>query len=272
MRHIDEDTITQAVIAGHAAAGDARLRELMTSLVQHLHAFAREVQLTEAEWAAGLRFIAECANGPEDAQQLALLSHALGLSTLVSALGRRRSRPGTESALPAVFHSDGAAAPADATEACFVRGQVRSADGHPLAQAEIRAWPSGPAGQGGAEARSCSGADGRFVLRCGLPQEQAVAQDGAVGRMLQALGRHPWRPAHLQFMISAPGHQRLVAQVFRAGDRYLDSDALFGVRSALVTDWVRHAPGRTPDGGHSAQPFHTLDFDFVLNPTTGDTP
>lgn len=272
MRHIDEDTITQAVIAGHAAAGDARLRELMTSLVQHLHAFAREVQLTETEWAAGLRFIAECANGDDDARQLALLSHALGLSTLVSALGRRRSRPSTASALPTVFQTHQGTARADATETCFVRGQLRSADGRPLAQAEIRAWPSGPAGQGGVDARACSGADGRFVLRCSLPQEQAVAQDGAVIRMLQALGRHPWRPAHLQFMISAPGHERLVAQVFRDGDRYLDSDALFGVRSAMVADWVRHAPGRTPDGAHSAQPFHTVDFDFVLNPTTGDTP
>lgn len=273
MRPIDEDTITQAVIAGHAAAGDARLRELMTSLVQHLHAFAREVHLTEAEWAEGLRFIAECARGGDEPRQLALLSHTLGLSTLVAALGRRRLR-GTERTLPLGFCLHGAAAADAAAEAepCFVCGRVRSTDGRPLAAAELRAWPSGVSGDGAAEARGRSGEDGAFVLRCALPREQAVAQDGPVGRMLQALGRHPWRPAHLQFMISAPGHERLQAQVFRAGDRYLDSDAFFGVRSALVTDWVRHAPGRAPDGRACARPFHTLEFDFVLNPTTGDTP
>ena len=274
MRPIDEDTITQAVIAGHAAAGDARLRELMTSLVQHLHAFAREVQLSEAEWAEGLRFIAECVRRGED-RELALLSGTLGLSTLVAALERRRTRSGidgTERSLPLAFHGNGAAAAATAAdgEACFVCGQVRSADGRPLAAAELRAWPSGTGTKRGAAVLGHSDADGRFVLRCALPREQAVAQDGPVGRMLQALGRHPWRPAHLQFMISAAGHERLLAQVFRAGGRYLDSDALFGVRSALVADWVLHAPGCAPDGRHSAQPFHTLDFDFVLNPTTGD--
>jgi hydroxyquinol 1,2-dioxygenase len=90
--------------------------------------------------------------------------------------------------------------------------------------------------------------------------------------MLRALGRHPWRPAHLHFMISAPGYQRLVTHVFRKGDKYLDSDAVFGVRSSLVAEWVRHAPGPAPDGQTSAAPFTTLDFVFVLNATTGDKP
>ncbi len=126
MRHIDEDTITQAVIAGHAAAGDARLRELMTSLVQHLHAFAREVQLTEAEWAAGLRFIADVlATGSRTRSNwrcCCRMRSGCPHQRPVSALGRRRSRPGTESALPAVFHSDGAAALLDANRSLLVRG------------------------------------------------------------------------------------------------------------------------------------------------------
>jgi hydroxyquinol 1,2-dioxygenase len=83
--------------------------------------------------------------------------------------------------------------------------------------------------------------------------------------MLDALGRHPWRPAHLHFMISAPGYERLITHVFRDGDQYLDSDAVFGVRQSLIADWQRHEPGATPDGGSSAVPFYTLDFDFVLH-------
>lgn len=277
MRHIDEDTITQAVIARHAAAGDARLREVMTSLVQHLHAFAREAKLTEAEWAAGLRFLAECARESDrDArrQELVLLSDALGLSTLVASIDRRKAAKGntgsTEWTMPATFHDAVDGVPYDTgtdpdaeSEPCFVRGQVRSADnGAPVAGAEVRVWPSGV--DGGASVQH-SNAEGAFALRCAVGLAQPIPHDGPVGRLLAALGRHPWRPAHLHFMISAPGHERLVTHVFRKGGQYLDSDALFGVRSALVADWVRHAPGRTPDGRDSAVAFCTLDFDFVLH-------
>jgi hydroxyquinol 1,2-dioxygenase len=102
---------------------------------------------------------------------------------------------------------------------------------------------------------------------------QPITHEGPVGRLLQALGRHPWRPAHLHFTITAPGYERLVTQVFRRGDPYLDADAVFGVRSTLVADWTRHEPGRMPDGHISTVPFATLDFVFVLNiATTGDKP
>ena len=106
MQHIDQDTITQAVIARHTTAGDTRVREVMTSLVQHLHAFAREVRLTEAEWAEGVRFLGECGrNGNAGHQELVLLSDALGLSTLVTALDRRRLKGSTESTMPAALHA-----------------------------------------------------------------------------------------------------------------------------------------------------------------------
>jgi hydroxyquinol 1,2-dioxygenase len=93
-----------------------------------------------------------------------------------------------------------------------------------------------------------------------------VPHDGPVGRLLNALGRHPWRPAHLHFMVTAAGYERLVTHVFRQGGEYLESDAVFGVRASLIADWVRHDAGPTPDGATSAAPFYTLDFDFVLNP------
>jgi hydroxyquinol 1,2-dioxygenase len=284
MRHIDEDTITQAVIARHAEAADARLRELMTSLVQHLHGFAREVQLTEAEWRSGIRFLTEAGRVSQGSrQELALLSDTLGLSTLVTAMNQRKPAGCTE-ATPA---GPGCAAQVDPAEPCFVRGRVLSLHGAPLAGAEVRLQPedtehgaagSAPAAKGthaahgslaqAAQTVQCvhTDAQGRYQFRSVRAGPHPVAQDGPVGRMLQALGRHAWRPAHLHFLVRAPGHETLVTHVFRRGGRYIDSDALFGVRRSLVADWVAHAGGPTPDGGHSDTPFHTLDFDFVLNP------
>ena len=272
MRHINEDTITQAVIARHAAAGDARLREVMTSLVQHLHAFAREVKLTEAEWDGGLRFLAECGRAHVPGRpEVTLLSDTLGLSALVTALNQRKPRGCTEASVAASAPAD-VAAPgrgSDAGERCYVCGRVRALDGTPIAGAEIRA---GRAGDDTGQERLLTGADGSFLFSTGVAVPRPIAHDGPVGRLLHALGRHPWRPAHLSFIISAPGYERLVTHVFRQGDPFLDADAAFGVRGSLVADWVRHERGRTPDGHTSERPFTTLDFAFVLNATTGDTP
>jgi hydroxyquinol 1,2-dioxygenase len=270
MRHINEDTITQAVIARHAAAGDERLREVMTSLVQHLHAFARDVKLTEAEWAEGVRFLAEC--GRDKAQgrpETALLSDTLGLTALVTAANHRKPHGCTEAAAAAPGLVDGVhrrSSDGVPSEPCFVCGRVRELGGAPIAGAEVRV------GQADGEVLRTDG-DGAFLARAALAAPQPVAHDGPVGRLLQALGRHPWRPAHLHFTITAPGYERLVTQVFRRDDPYLDADTVFGVRSSLVADWTRHESGRTPDGQTSAVPFTTLDFVFVLNiATKGDKP
>ena len=291
MLNIDEDNITQAVIARHAAAVDARAREVMTSLVQHLHAFAREVRLSEAEWAGGIRFLADCGRlCGEPRHEFALLSDTLGLSMLVTALNQRRPRGCTEATVVGPFHDERAprVEPGDDIsdgargEPCYVHGRVRALDGTPIAGAEVQVWQCGADGlhdepgaglhERGARGTLCSGADGSFHFKSVVAQPLPLPHDGPVGRMLQALGRHAWRPAHLQFIVTAPGYERLATNVFRAGDPYLDSDAAFGVRRSLVADWVRHAPGRTPDGHTSAVPFTTLDFAFVLNATTGDRP
>jgi hydroxyquinol 1,2-dioxygenase len=277
MRHIDEDTITQAVIARHVLAGDARLREVTTSLVQHLHAFARDVKLTEAEWDAGLRFLAECARpGTAGRGDLPLLSHALGLTALVTAVNQRKPTGCTEATVPQASDSAVLAPPRDkaaaddAVQPCFVRGCVCTLDGVPVAGAEVRVGGHADAPHA---ARARSDADGRFLLRTALAVPQPLAHGGPVRRLLDALGRAPWRPAHLHFTISAPGHERLVTQVFRQGDPYLEADAAFGVRRSLVAEWVHHDAGPTPDGRTSAVPFTTLDFAFVLNSdNTGDTP
>jgi hydroxyquinol 1,2-dioxygenase len=268
MHHIDEDNITGAVIARHAAAGDARVRELMTSLVQHLHGFARDIKLSEAEWAEGLRFLNECGELRSDQRdEFQLLSDTLGLSTLVTALNQRRSPGCTESTPAGPLHAAGPPLGSQGGDDCHVRGRVRALDGTPIAGAQVQIGRADADGScsvsypGG----SLSGADGRFQLKARLAGPCTIARDGPVGRLLRALGRHSWRPANLHFMVSAAGWRPLVTQVFRRGDPYLESDAAFGARRSLVADWVRHGPGRAPDGETSLAPFYTLDFDFVLD-------
>jgi hydroxyquinol 1,2-dioxygenase len=283
MRNIDEDTVTQAVIARHAQAPDARLRDIMTSLVQHLHAFARDVKLTEDEWFAGIQFLTDTGRMCSDKrQEFILLSDTLGLSMLVTAMNHRRPPGCTEATVLGPFHVENGPRHdlgADITngapgEPCYVRGQVRGLAGEPVPGAELQVWQADADGfydvqydgldQHRARGTLHADGDGRFHFQTVVACEYPVPTDGPGGRLLKALGRHAWRPAHLHFMIAAPGYRRLVTHVFRNGDRYLDSDAVFGVRSSLIADWVRHEPGPAPDGTRSAVPFYTLDFDFVL--------
>jgi len=288
MRNINEDTITQAVLAAMAGCSDERLRVIMTSLVQHLHAFAREVKLSEAEWWQAIRFLTETGHiTDERRQEFILLSDTLGLSMLVTAQNNAKPAACTESTVFGPFYVEDAPAfdnGADISNGakgspCFVQGRVLALDGTPLPGAIIDVWQSDEDGfydvqktgadgshQASARARLRSDGQGRFHFRSILAENYPIPHDGPVGRMLAALGRHPWRPAHLHFMIEAPGYQRLITHVFRNGDRYLDSDAVFGVRSSLIADWLPHGPGTAPDGTPMATPFHTLDYDFVLNP------
>ena len=284
MRNIDEHTITEAVLASFDGCSDERLRVVLTSLVRHLHDFARDVKLTDAEWWQGIKFLTEAGHLTDDKrQEFILLSDTLGLSTLVVAQNNAKPAGCTEATVFGPFYVEGAplvdndsdiafGAPG---EPCFVSGRITGLDGTAVAGAVIDVWQSDDQGlydvqyegleSHRARARLHSRSDGSFDFRSILAVPYPVPHDGPVGRMLRAAGRHPWRPAHLHFMIQAPGYEKLITHVFREGDRYLDSDAVFGVRSTLIADWVRHEPGPTPDGKTSATAFYTLNFDFVLN-------
>jgi hydroxyquinol 1,2-dioxygenase len=284
--NIDEWTITNAVLQAQAGCPDARLRTVMTSLIRHLHDFAREVQLTEGEWAAGIDFLTRAGHITDDKrQEFILLSDALGLSTLVTALNHAKPQGCTEATVLGPFYVDDAPhyengadiANGAHGEPCFVSGTVRGVDGEPIAGAQIAVWQSDDKGfydvqrpglehaQGRGNLRSLD--DGRYFFRSIVASPYPIPHDGPVGGMLNALGRHPWRPAHLHFIIKAPGYQNLVTHIFRAGDRYLESDAVFGVRASLVAEWERHEAGRAPDGTTMSTAFYTLKQDFVLNPT-----
>jgi hydroxyquinol 1,2-dioxygenase len=273
MRNLTQDNITQAVIARFADTPDPRLKEILTSLVQHLHAFARDVQLTEAEWFEGIAFLTRAGHITDDKrQEFILLSDTLGLSMLTVAMNNDKPAGATESTVFGPFFVEGAPAYEHGEDVangapgipCQVRGQVRGLDGQPVPHARIEVWQADAEGKydvqregAGHMARGklVAGPEGEYHFQSILAEAYPIPDDGPVGDMLRATGRHPWRPAHLHFMIEAPGYETLITHVFRNGDRYLDSDAVFGVRQSLIADWMQQ-----PDGTY------LVDYDFVLNP------
>lgn len=285
MGQVDEFTITGLVNGQISPAAPARLAEIATALTRHLHAFAREVRLTEDELMSGIRFLTETGHMcDERRQEFILLSDVLGLSMLVTAQNNKKPAGCTESTVFGPFHVEDAPLHALGEDIangaqgapCFVRGVVRGLDGTPVPGARVEVWQADEDGyydvqyagleQARARATLQSGPDGGYRFRSILASPYPIPHDGPVGKLLAALGRHPWRPAHMHFMISAAGYETLITHVFREGDAYLGSDAVFGVRPSLIAEWAQHPPGPAPDGSRLGTPFYTLDFDFVLNP------
>lgn len=274
MQNLNANNITQAVLDSLANTSDPRLKEIMSSLVRHLHDFAREVNLTEAEWFKGIEFLTACGHMTDDKrQEFILLSDVLGLSMLTVALNNDKPAGCTEATVFGPFHVENAPEYALGDDIangakgvpCHVSGTVRGLSGEPVAGAVLDVWQSDDEGLydvqhpgiDHAQARGVLRADatGRFHFRSILAVPYQVPHDGPVGQMLEATGRHPWRPAHLHFMIQAPGYETLITHVFRDRSAYLDSDVVFGVRESLVCDWTEQ-----PDGSYA------MAFDFVLNP------
>lgn len=274
MRNLDQNTITEAVLARHANTENPRLKTIMSSLVTHLHAFAREVELTEDEWFKGIEFLTRCGHITDDKrQEFILLSDLLGLSMLTVAMNNDKPAGCTEASVLGPFHVEDAphyALGADISNGargipCVVRGTVCGIDGKAVPNAHIDVWQSDAEGLydvqhadiDHAQGRGILNADseGRYHFRSILAVPYAIPNDGPAGELLKAVGRHPWRPAHLHFLIKADGYETLITHVFRSDDPYLDSDAVFGVRQSLIADWKQQADGS-----------YLVEYDFVLNP------
>ncbi|MEO0003308.1 MAG: hypothetical protein RLZZ22_1000 [Pseudomonadota bacterium] len=274
MQNLDLDALTLAVIDRFVGTPDARLKVIMTSLVKHLHAFAREVTLTEAEWLKGIEYLTATGHQCTDTrQEFILLSDVLGLSMLTVAMNNDKPQGCTEATVFGPFYVQDAphyengddVANGASGQPCNVKGTVRGLDGEPVPNAVIEVWQADDEGhydvqKEGLEHAQARGVlhsreDGSFEFRTILAEAYPIPTDGPVGQMLEATNRSPWRPAHLHFLIKADGYETLITHVFRHGDGYLDADPVFGVRQSLIADWIPHADGST-----------SLDFDFVLNP------
>lgn len=284
MRNIDENTITQAFVDRLADCEDLRLKTILASLATHLHDFAREVQLTESEWMKGIEFLTATGQMCDDKrQEFILLSDTLGLSMLVVAMNHAKPVGATEATVFGPFHVDGAPMLAEGADLgngatgvpLFVHATIKTMDGSPIAGAQVDIWQADEEGlydvqrpelSDSHQARGVlhSQSDGSLNFRTVAPVAYPIPTDGPVGEMLMHSGRHPWRPAHVHFMVQAEGYQTLVTHVFRAEDPYLDSDAVFGVRSSLIGQFVYHESGTAPDGVPMADPFYTLSQDLIL--------
>ncbi|MFG3288062.1 intradiol ring-cleavage dioxygenase [Streptomyces sp. NPDC048179] len=279
-----EDAVTAEAVGSLGGTDDPRLRELLTSLIRHLHAFARENRLTQREWETAVEFLTATGQTCTDTrQEFILLSDVLGLSMLVETVNGHSDPGSTESTVLGPFHmteSPVRALGADIDlvgggEPCVVSGVVRAADGTPLPGAVLDVWQADPRGfydvqqpdvqpPGNGRGLFTADAEGRFWFRTCVPSAYPIPTDGPVGALLKATGRHPYRPAHIHFIVSAEGHQPVTTHIFVAGGDYLDSDAVFAVKESLVKDF---AP--TDDPSLAAEfgvpnPFRHARFDLVL--------
>ncbi len=287
MRDFDEHNITEAVVERFGGTPDARLKQLMTSLVRHLHDFVREVEPSFEEWLAAVNFLTRTGQMCDARrQEFILLSDTLGVSMLVDAINHRLPAGATETTVLGPFHVEGSPEVANgadisagvAGEPLFAEGTVSAADGTPLPGALVQVWQSDAEGFYDLQKPELDGmalrgqlrtdAGGKFWFRTITPAAYPIPYDGPVGDMLTATARHPWRPAHVHFMISAPGYETLVTHVFVAGDKYLDSDAVFGVKNSLIREFEARPAGPMPDGVVAAGPWRYLKYDFGLKPLT----
>lgn len=274
--------LTDEVVASFDRTPDPRVRDLLADLVRRLHSYATENDLTQSEWRQAVDFLTRAGQiSTAVRQEFVLLSDTLGLSSVVDALTNSRTPDSTPSAVLGPFYVDGPpAVPCGADIAGGAAGiplwadiRVTDPDGLPLAGAVADVWQANSEGFYDIQlpevdgpvlrARFTADADGRFTFRSILPSAYPIPDDGPVGKMLAATGRHQYRAPHLHFMISAPGHQRLITQLFVAGGDYLDSDAVFGVKDELIVDFTEHT-SLTPDGRDDGGPWRSLDFTFHL--------
>jgi hydroxyquinol 1,2-dioxygenase len=284
------DDITTAVLGSFDGCADERLRAVMRSLTAHLHAFVRDVGLTEEEWRAAIGVLTDTGHiTTGKRQEWILWSDALGVSMLVDALANRGPGTGgaTESTVQGPFYVPGAPLrrygerldEQPAGEPLWVHGTVRSLDGRPLAGAELDVWQNGDnelyavqdagAPEDHLRGRFVTGDDGSYGFLTVRPTPYPIPHDGPVGHMLAATGRHPWRPAHIHVIVRAAGHRPVTTHIFDADSEHIDSDAVFAVKPSLLRELTPRPagdPGRPPGLSDHTGRWWSLASDFVLAP------
>jgi len=291
-RNTTDDDITTEVLQRFAQTSDTRLRQIMLSLIGHLHAFVKEVELTEAEWFQAIEILTRAGHLSDDKrQEFILFSDTLGVSMVVDLLTHRKPDGATESTVFGPFHRlnapempyGGNIAPLDKQgPPTLVSGRVLDLGGRPIAGALLDVWQAQTSGlydsqdpglhQMHMRGKFHTDAEGRYLVRTVRPVHYPIPSDGPVGAMLRATGRHPWRPAHIHFVVSAKGHEPVTTHIFDSADEYLASDAVFAVKGSLICDFTRHemAEGEARRLG-IIPPYYTTHFDFRLKPASGQT-
>lgn len=293
MTQFNETDLTAAVVRSFDDTPDPRVKFLMTELVKSLHDFVRRTDLTFEEWAYAIDFLTKTGHKcTPTRQEFILLSDVLGISMLVDAVNHREREGATQTTVLGPFyvgehkpmpHGTDISAGIEG-ERMFVQSRVADLAGKPLANVPVDVWhadddgfydsqkPSyeqeGPSLRG----RFITDADGRFFFRTILPCSYPIPTDGPVGEMILQTARHPMRPAHVHFLVNAPGYEPLITHVFIDGDKYLDTDVVFGVKDDLVSKVERRTDPVMPDGKTASAPWHLMTYDFRMKPGSGAAP
>ena len=285
MKDFTLDNLTDVAVEAYTKnAVSPRHGEIFSALIKHLHAFAKEVDLTEAEWLEGIQFLTETGKKCDDKrQEFILLSDTLGLSMVVDAINHPKGGKGTESTVLGPFYVAGAPEVESGSniikrdiggERVLVTGTVSDADGKPLKGATLDVWqtannqlydvqdPDAP--EWNLRAKIKAKDNGEFSFVSEKPTSYPVPTDGPVGKLLAAAGRHAYRPAHLHFMVAAPGHETLTTHIFVDGDEYLDSDAVFATKADLVAKFEPSTDKKLAAEYNLPVPFSRVHYDFGL--------
>jgi catechol 1,2-dioxygenase len=282
--YFSESQSDKVVTARNAMAQDPRLKAVMEVITRKLHEAVKEIEPTEAEWFRAILFLTETGQMCNEwRQEFILLSDVLGVSMLVDAINNRKPSGASESTVLGPFHvADAPELPMGANicldqkgEPMLVHGRILDTDGNPIAGAKIDVWQANDDGFYDVQQKGIqpdfnlrgvfrTGADGRYHFRGVKPSFYPIPDDGPVGKLLGALGRHPYRPAHLHYIIEAEGFARLVTHIFDPNDPYIASDAVFGVKESLMAEFTPVTdPAKVAAAGF-ASPYYDTEFDFVL--------
>lgn len=275
-----------AVVTGrNAKAKDARLKAVMEVITRKLHEAVKEIEPTQGEWFEAIQFLTRTGHLCTDwRQEFILLSDILGVSMLVDAIDNRKPSGASESTVLGPFHlADAPELPMGANicldgkgEDMFVEGRILDTEGRPVANSVIDVWQANDEGFYDVQQKGIqpdfnlrgvfrTGADGRYFFRAVKPRYYPIPDDGTVGKLLGALGRHPYRPAHLHYIVKAEGFEPLTTHIFDPDDAYIDSDAVFGVKASLLAEFRRiEDRARTEEVGFSGDWFWHVEHDFVL--------
>ena len=282
MAYVTEENLTDIAVERWSNIPDPRLREVMTSLVKHLHGFVRDVEPTGAEWFAAIDWLTRTAKTCDDKrQEFILASDVLGVSMLVDAINNRSATGATPSTVEGPFHIPNSPELADGGDMakgapgipCFVTGTVRDLNGRPVGGAVLDLWQTDGEGlyeaQRGTEDAWMRGLyrsnpDGSYTVRTVAPIGYTIPLDGTVGELIQKTRISHFRPAHIHFAVSAPGYKGVITHLFQRGDQYIETDVVFGVKEPLIVDFVKRDGGKAPNGETLTTPFYEVRYDFVL--------
>jgi len=282
MTYVTEENLTDLVLKRWKEIPDPRLQEVMQAMIKHLHAFVREIEPTNKEWFTAIDWLTRTGKMSDNKrQEMILFSDVMGVSMLVDAINNRMETGATPTTVEGPFHV------ADAPEIAnggnmaqgapgiptFVTGTVRSLDGKPVGNAMLDLWQTDGEGlyesQKGSEEPWMRGifhsqADGSYVLRTVAPIAYTIPMDGTVGELVSKTKISHMRPAHIHFAVSAPGYRQVTTHLFQKGDKFIETDVVYGVKEALITEFKKMPAGKAPNGETVNEPFYLVQYDFIL--------